>query len=137
MGEQERRLLLEKRRLFLGSLDGWRKIRYEVFTEDPGVGLDFNKILCGITKVLKLYEGPFDDVPESERKYLNGFNGEETRYIYAELVLNNKCKQSNWQCEVFIKFHNEARELKGQLVRLVPVKKDDTTIQITAGWGPT
>jgi len=116
-------------------MDGEKLGTKYFYVEDPGVGLDFEENPYVELQSLKLYEGPFDDVPESERKYLNGFNGEETRYIYAELVLNNKCKQSNWQCEVFIKFHNEARELKGQLVRLVPVKKDDTTIQITAGWG--
>ena len=39
---------------------------------------------------LRLYEGPFDDIPENERTYFTSFNGEETRYIYAELILNNK-----------------------------------------------
>ncbi len=84
---------------------------------------------------LKLFEGPFDEIAEEEKKYYTSFHGEETRYIFAEVVLKNKCIQTNWQCELFIKFHNEARELKGQLVRLVPVKKDEDKITIIAGWG--
>ncbi|MEO6189104.1 MAG: AAA family ATPase, partial [Saprospiraceae bacterium] len=84
---------------------------------------------------LKLFEGPFDEISEEEKKYYNSFNGEETRYIFAEVVLKNKSLQSNWQCELFIKFHNESRELKGQLIRLVPVKREDDKITIIAGWG--
>jgi len=59
---------------------------------------------------LKLFEGPFDEVEQTERTYYTSFEGEETRYIFAEVVLRNKCLQSNWQCELFIKFHNEARK---------------------------
>ncbi|HMW40396.1 MAG TPA: AAA family ATPase, partial [Saprospiraceae bacterium] len=84
---------------------------------------------------LKLFEGPFDEVEQTERTYYTSFEGEETRYIFAEVVLRNKCLQSNWQCELFIKFHNEARELKGQLVRLVPVRREDDKVTIIAGWG--
>lgn len=84
---------------------------------------------------LKLFEGPFDEVEQTERTYYTSFEGEETRYIFAEVVLRNKCLQSNWQCELFIKFHNEARELKGQLVRLVPVRREDDKFTIIAGWG--
>jgi hypothetical protein len=40
-----------------------------------------------------------------------------------------------WQCELFIKFYNDARELKGQVVRLHRVEKSDETVKITAGWG--
>jgi len=84
---------------------------------------------------LKLYEGQYDDVGEDDRKYFSTFSSAESRYIYAELVLRNKNKEQAWQCEVFTKFYNEARELKGQVVRLHSVKKDDDFIKITAGWG--
>lgn len=84
---------------------------------------------------LKLYEGPFEDVNPDERSYVKCFNGEETRYIYAELSLRNTCIQNHWQCEVFIKFLNESRELKGQVTRLVQVRKEDELFHITAGWG--
>lgn len=84
---------------------------------------------------LKLYEGNYDDVVESERTYLTSFSSEDTRYVYAELSLRNNLFSENWQCELFVKFYNESRELKGQVVRLNTVKKDDETIKITAGWG--
>lgn len=34
-----------------------------------------------------------------------------------------------------MKFLNESRELKGQVTRLVPVRREDEKILITAGWG--
>ncbi len=84
---------------------------------------------------LRLYEGPYDDLPEEERRYLRCFNSEETRYVYAEITLENLLPQRQWQCELFIKFYNDARELKGQVVRLHRVEKDEETVRITAGWG--
>jgi SpoVK/Ycf46/Vps4 family AAA+-type ATPase len=84
---------------------------------------------------LKMYEGPYDDVPEFDRSYLRRFSGEETRYVYAEVMLSNLLAVRQWQCELFIKFYNDARELKGQVVRLHKVEKGDEYIRLTAGWG--
>ncbi len=84
---------------------------------------------------LRLYEGPYDDVPELDRVYYKSFSGEETRYIYIEVVLQNQHISKAWQCELFAKFYNDARELKGQVVRLHRVEKKDEFIKITTGWG--
>ncbi len=84
---------------------------------------------------LRMYEGPYDDTPEFERTYLRGFHSEETRYIYAEVILKNLLPIRQWQCELFIKFYNDAREMKGQVVRLHRVEKSDEGVKITAGWG--
>lgn len=84
---------------------------------------------------LRLYEGPYDDLPEAERRYMRRFLGDETRYIYAEVMLNNLLPARPWQCELFIKFYNDARELKGQVIRLHRVEKGEEVIKITAGWG--
>jgi SpoVK/Ycf46/Vps4 family AAA+-type ATPase len=89
---------------------------------------------CQLTS-LRMYEGPYDDTPEFERLYLKRFNGDETRYIYAEVVLRNQLPTKQWQCELFIKFYNDARELKGQVVRLHRAEKSDEVIKVTAGWG--
>lgn len=89
---------------------------------------------CQIS-TLRTYEGPYDDVPEFDRHYLRRFNGEETRYIYAETTLKNLQPAKAWQCELFIKFYNDARELKGQVARLHRVEKGDQQVRITAGWG--
>ncbi len=84
---------------------------------------------------LQLYEGPYDDVNEDDRLYYKGFSQEETRYIYVEIVLRNLHQTKAWQCELFTKFYNNARELKGQVIRLHRVEKRDDLIKITAGWG--
>ena len=84
---------------------------------------------------LRLYEGPYDDVPEDERIYYKSFGTEETRYIYAEIVLRNLVPNRGWHCELFTKFYNDARELKGQVVRLQRIEAKDEFITITAGWG--
>lgn len=89
---------------------------------------------CQITS-LRLYEGPYDDLPESDRRYMRRFLGDETRYIYAEVTLQNHLLSRPWQCELFIKFYNDARELKGQVVRLHRVEKGEEVIKVTAGWG--
>ena len=89
---------------------------------------------CQIS-TLRMYEGPYDDTPEFERHYMRRFHGEETRYIYAEVTLKNLLLSKQWQCELFIKFYNDARELKGQVVRLHRVEKSDDGVKITAGWG--
>jgi len=92
---------------------------------NPYVGLE----------VLKLYEGPYDDIVEEDRKYFKIFSSEETRYIYAEVMLRNLNLNHSWQCELFIKFYNGARELKGQVIRLQAIKEGEEFIQFTAGWG--
>lgn len=84
---------------------------------------------------LRLYEGQYDDVGEDDRTYYKVFSSEETRYIYAEIILKNLNPSDPWQCELFSKFYNQARELKGQVVRLQTVNKGEDLIKITAGWG--
>jgi len=116
-------------------LDGEKIGSKYFYIEDPGAGQEFEEEPYTELSSLKLYEGQFDDLSESDRRYVKVFQGEETRYIYAEIILKNNCLQNTWQCELFVKYHNEARELKGQVIRLVPVRKEDEFITITAGWG--
>ena len=82
----------------------------------------------------RLYEGQYDDTALEERNYLKAFSADESRYVYAEIQLLNQYTK-NWHCETFVKFYNEARELKGQIARLQEVKTDDEIIHINAGWG--
>lgn len=86
-------------------------------------------------KSVKLYEGAYEDIPLANRMYYKTFSNEETKYVYAEIALHNLLVSKSWQCELFVKFYNNARELKGQVVRLHRVEKGDEVIQITAGWG--
>ncbi len=84
---------------------------------------------------VRLYEGPYDDVLEDDRVYLKEFAIKETRYIYVELTFRNLQKKNDWHLELFTRFHNRARELKGQIIRLQHIKEDQEEIKITAGWG--
>lgn len=84
---------------------------------------------------LRLYEGQYDDVGEDDRNYYKIFSSEETRYIYAEIILKNLHQADSWQCELFTKFYNDARELKGQVVRLQSINKGEENVKVTAGWG--
>ncbi len=84
---------------------------------------------------LKLYEGPYDDLNANVRTYYKVFDTNETRYIYAEILLKNLHIDKLWNCEIFVKFYNNARELKGQVIRLQEINRKDDTATITAGWG--
>lgn len=83
---------------------------------------------------IRLYEGPYDDVIEEDREYYKTFSESETRYVYAELLFKNQFLKP-WQCELFVKFYNDARELKGQVVRLNKIEVGDDFFTLTAGWG--
>ena len=101
--------------------------------EDVNFAVDDNPLLELYS--VKLYEGAYNDITESERIYLKQFSGDNTRYVYVEMTFKNCHAVSSWQCELFVKFYNEARELKGQVVRLQPVDKNDEIIRVSAGWG--
>lgn len=105
------------------------------YIEDAGVSFEEDENPYLEVQSLKLYEGPYDDVNEDDRVYYTNFSGEETRYIYVEITLKNHNLIHNWQCELFTKFYNDARELKGQVVRLHRVDKGEEYIRLTAGWG--
>ena len=104
------------------------------YIEDSGsgmqpVGLNFLQL-----QSIRVYEGPYDDVIDEDRTYYKTFDEEETRYVYAEIMFKNLYPEP-WQCEVFVKFFNEARELKGQVVRLNAIEGEGDVFTITAGWG--
>ena len=84
---------------------------------------------------VRLYEGPYDDVLEADRVYLTQFSDNETRYIHVELSFKNLQPDTDWHLELFTKFLNESRELKGHITRLQPIKAGQETIKITTGWG--
>ena len=117
-------------------MDGEKVAAKYFYVENPGknlISMEENPYVR--LQSLRLYEGQYDDVMEEERVYMTTFSAEETRYVYAEIILNNLFKPEEWHCELFFKFYNESRELKGQVVRLQNVKKGEDTIRVTAGWG--
>lgn len=111
------------------------KVGFKYFyVEDSGSMLQNRDTQYMELSKFRLYEGQYDDTALEERNYLKSFSAEESRYVYAEIQLLNKYSKS-WHCETFVKFYNEARELKGQIARLQEVKVDDEIIHINAGWG--
>lgn len=86
-------------------------------------------------ETVQLYEGPYEDVVEDDRLYLKQFSAAESRYIYLDMIFANLLEEQSWHCELFIKFYNNARELKGQVVRLQKIERYEDEIRFTAGWG--
>ncbi len=105
------------------------------YVEDAQQKDENNKGVFLKLNAVKLYEGQYDDVDENDRKFLKTFSAEETRYVYADISLENINNSWPWHCELFVKFYNEAKELKGQVVRLNNIKKGDNELRISAGWG--
>lgn len=60
-------------------LDGEKIGSKYFYIEDPGAGQEFEEEPYTELSSLKLYEGQFDDLAESDRRYVKVFQGEETR----------------------------------------------------------
>ena len=116
-------------------IEGQKEATKYFYVEDAGEPItDENNPYLEL-RSLRLYEGPYDDMAEEDRTYYKTFSAEETRYIYGEFTFKNGNVGQKWQCELFSKFYNGAKELKGQVIRLQSVKKDEDFLTITAGWG--
>ncbi|MCB0662138.1 MAG: AAA family ATPase [Saprospiraceae bacterium] len=116
-------------------LEGEKVASKYFYIEDAGAPIKKHENPYMSLQSIKLYEGPYDDQIEEERIYYKKFSTEETRYIYVEMVFQNLNLSRNWQCELFTKFYNDARELKGQVIRLNRVERKNDTFTLTAGWG--
>lgn len=85
---------------------------------------------------VRLYEGPYNDTPQNQRKYYSEFDRNNTRYIWTEFRANNNLKDSDgWPCELFFNYYSDTGQLKGTIRELVHVKKDQEVISANVGWG--
>lgn len=84
---------------------------------------------------LKLFEGPYEEIPKENRVYYRVFPKDRTRYIYTEIIMENLLPHKEWFCEVFVRYFNGAKELKGQMSKLVKVEKETDTIEILTQMG--
>lgn len=84
---------------------------------------------------VSLFEGPYEGVEASKRRYLVNFQVDNTRFIYVELVLENLIEDVEWQCEVMIHFFTESRELKGSVSRMMKVAPEHEYFTLIGGWG--
>ncbi|MEM7575201.1 MAG: AAA family ATPase [Bacteroidota bacterium] len=120
-------------------IDGQRVASKSFYVIEPTVQPDdeFTEPLDKFIELqsVRMYEGPYDDVSRDDRNYLRAFSRKESRYIYLELLFKNLQPHQKWHLELATRFHNQARELKGQVVRLLEVPMGHDLIHITAGWG--
>lgn len=84
---------------------------------------------------VRMYEGPLDDTPESEREYLAVFDYTATRMVYLEMVFINQALDVSWYFELITKFYSPSRDLKGRVVKFLRVPEGQERIQLTVGWG--
>jgi SpoVK/Ycf46/Vps4 family AAA+-type ATPase len=85
---------------------------------------------------IKLYEGPDSNAKPRERRYFKGFNGSDTRYIWAELTAENQIKKHDfWACELIFHFKTKTGQLIGKIEKLIFVYPQDEKISCTVGWG--
>ncbi|MGB3077424.1 MAG: AAA family ATPase, partial [Chitinophagales bacterium] len=85
---------------------------------------------------VKLYEGPNNGLAVTERKYFSKFNKDETRFVWAEVVIQNLLPDVNWPCEIHFDFYNDARQLKGQCIEFFFMNPDSNRkYTLTTGWG--
>jgi len=85
---------------------------------------------------LYYYEGSFDQTDQNNPKIISKqFDVKTTRYVFVELSINNRLLDRTWFAEVFIRFYNDSRELKGEVIRLEKIKRGERLVVINAGWG--
>lgn len=84
---------------------------------------------------LKFYEGNEDDISQDDRIYLRCFSAAETRLVHLEMIVKNKNRSHQWQCELYFRFFNDTHELKAQVIKLRSIRKDEHLIQFSASCG--
>lgn len=85
---------------------------------------------------LYYYEGSFDQTDQNNPKIISKqFDVKTTRYVFVELSIVNRLLDRTWFGEVFIRFYNDSRELKGEVIRLEKIKNGEHLVVINAGWG--
>ena len=85
-------------------------------------------------KNMYFYEGSYDNDDKDQRQ-LTIFDAEATRYVYSEISCKNNLSDKDWMGEFILRYSNEARELKGEIKKLINVKKDEEEFKIAGGWG--
>jgi len=88
-----------------------------------------------LTKV-RLYEGPEGNVPKADRKYVQVFDSEQTRYVWLEMDFENLISEVPlWPCELQFYFNTHTGQLKGTIDKLFFVETKDKTFDCAIGWG--
>lgn len=84
---------------------------------------------------VRLFEGQYDDMEQDPVTSLVGFDADQTRYVFAELTFSNLLMSHTWNCEIFVRYFNEAGDIKSTVSKLRPIKKGEQTFSIIYGFG--
>ncbi|MEO1452087.1 MAG: hypothetical protein AAFV07_21325, partial [Bacteroidota bacterium] len=83
---------------------------------------------------LRLFEGPGVVPPERNRHYTDRFPKSDTRYVWVELALESNLPYP-WYNELYIRFFNESRQLKGETQELFLMPPRQGPQRLVSGWG--
>jgi AAA+ superfamily predicted ATPase len=85
---------------------------------------------------IKMYEGADTENTNPTKTYYKQFSKKDSRYIWVEFNIKVKTN-SDFFCEMFFNFFDDAGQPKGQDVRVQYVNKESSgkTITFHAGWG--
>lgn len=114
-------------------IDGKKIGTQQFYVYDAGTVSSLQNPYLEIENV-RLYEGTNQDSRKKDPLYLKEFNSDETRFVWIEFTAKNKLKKA-WMAELVFNFYNDARQLKGRTVELIPVKENQGQMVITSGWG--
>lgn len=104
------------------------------YIEDTGTKkLDVANYLS--LKGARMFEGQYDDFEQNQKMSYTTFAQEQTRYIFLEIVFENQFQKILWNCEVFVRYYNEAGEFKSSISKLRPVKKSEKEFTMIFGFG--
>lgn len=85
---------------------------------------------------IKLYEGPSNDIPYGQRRYLKSFDTNKTHYIFFEIEGKNlQFGKVDWQGEFFFRVRNFAGETIANIADFFTYKSDLNIIRFSRGWG--
>jgi SpoVK/Ycf46/Vps4 family AAA+-type ATPase len=87
-------------------------------------------------KSIKLYESPFEGMVYGSRKYLQTFDHKITRYLNAELILENKLSSDpHFPLELQFNIYNDSRQLKAHMVYFQNIYDQRSEIILDSGYG--
>lgn len=123
----------------------WKKGMYEWVAFIDGVSVGSNKFYIEeeetvtetnnpffSTKSIKLFEGDNTEPALADRKYYTTFSNADTRYIWAEFVMQSKL-QYGFNAELIFNFFNDEGQFKGSTSECFYVNAGEK--MICSGWG--
>ncbi|MBZ0203948.1 MAG: AAA family ATPase [Ignavibacteria bacterium] len=85
---------------------------------------------------VKLYEGPFEDIPFGQRNYLKTFDITKSRYMWIEIEGDNlQSGKAAWHGEFFIRIRNTAGDVVANITDFYTYNSNLGLIRFTRGWG--